>query len=135
MREELRALCTQAKPDNAPRGDLKALPSLCERRRGPCRVGTVPIYAVDPLVRRAQALQASPLATGFGVWLNADDAAGLGLKAGDRVQVRQDGDAVTATLALDPALPTGSVRIPAGVPGSEALGDQIAAVTVSKANA
>jgi NADH-quinone oxidoreductase subunit G len=132
VREELRALCTKAKPDNTPRGDLQAL-SPSPSASGSQRVGTLPIYAVDPLVRRAQALQASPLAAPFGVWLNADDAAGLGLKAGDQVQVRQDGDAVTATLALDPALPAGSVRIPAGVPGSEALGDQIAVVTVSKA--
>jgi NADH-quinone oxidoreductase subunit G len=136
VREELRALCAQTKPDNALRGDLKALPqSLQGVAGGLYRVGTVPIYAVDPLVRRAQALQASPLATGFGVWLNPADAAGLGLKAGDRVAVRQDGAAVAADLSLDPALPTGSVRIPAGVPGSEALGDQIAAVTVSKAAA
>jgi NADH-quinone oxidoreductase subunit G len=134
VREELRALCTKAKPDNTPRGDLQAL-SPSPAASGSQRVGTLPIYAVDPLVRRAQALQASPLAASFGVWLNADDAAGLGLKAGDQVQVRQDGDAVTATLALDPALPTGAVRIPAGVPGSEALGDQIAVVTVSKAAA
>ncbi len=132
VREELRALCTKAKPDNTPRGDLQAL-TRSPAVAGSQRVGTLPIYAVDPLVQQAQALQASPLAMSFGVWLNAADAAALGLD-GDRVQVRQDGDAVTATLALDPALPPSSVRIPAGVPGSEALGDQIAAVTVSKAS-
>jgi NADH-quinone oxidoreductase subunit G len=132
VREELRALSTRAKPDNTPRGDLKALPRS-KIAGASYRVGTLPIYAADPLVRRSRALQASPLAMAFGVWLNANDAAGLGLKVGDRVQVRQDGDAVTATLALDPRLPPGCVRIPAGVAGSESLGDQIAAVTVSKA--
>ena len=86
-------------------------------------------------MRRAQALQASPLATPFGIWLNPAQAIDLGLKAGDRVEVRQGNGAAVAELALDPGLPPGSVRIPAGVAGSESLGDQIAAVTVSKANA
>jgi len=134
VREELRALCTEVKLDNAPRGDLKGLP-LASQPGGAWRLGNVPIYAVDPLVRRARALQASPLAVPFGVWLSPADAAGLGLAAGDRVEVRQDDAAVQADLGLDPRLPPGCVRIPAGVVGSESLGAQIAAVTVSKANA
>ncbi len=135
LREELRAECTDAKLDNAPRGDLKALPLSSQQpvAQGIWRVGTVPIYAVDPLVRRAQALQASPLAVPFGVWLSPADASGLGLAAGDRVEVRQGSAAAQAQLSLDPSLPRGCVRIPAGVVGSESLGDQIAAVTVSKA--
>jgi NADH-quinone oxidoreductase subunit G len=137
VREELRALCTDARLDNAPRGDLKALAQ--ESRKVTAagqvawRIGAVPIYAADGLVRRAGALQSSPLALPFGVWLNPADAAALGLAAGDRVQVRQDGGAAQAELSLDPRLPPGCVRIPAGVAGSEALGGQIAAVTVSKA--
>jgi hypothetical protein len=55
------------------------------------------------------------------------------LMTGDRVEVRQDGAAAQAQLSLDPSLPRGCVRIPAGVAGSESLGDQIAVVTVSKA--
>mgnify|MGYP001200956632 CR=1 FL=1 len=139
VREELRAQCTEAKLDNSPRGDLKALPRSSQSPggtgsgKGLWRVGLVPIYAVDGLVRRAQALQASPLAARFGVWLSPGDAADLGLAAGDRVAVRQDGAATEADLGIDPRLPAGSVRIPAGVPGSEGLGDQIAVVTLSKA--
>ncbi len=136
--EELRGLCAEAKLDNAPRGDLKSLAQTLAKpgsSEGACRVGAVPIYAVDALVRRAQALQASPLATPFGIWLNPAQAVDLGLKAGDRVEVRQGNGAAVAELALDPGLPPGSVRIPAGVAGSESLGDQIAAVTVRKANA
>ena len=139
VREELRALCTDAKLANAPRGDLKGLPQSSQQTTAPTsgqvawRVGSVPIYAVDPLVRRAQALQSSPLATPFGVWLSPADASDLGLAPGDRVEVRQDGAAAQADLSLDAGLPPGCVRIPAGVAGSESLGDQIAVVTVSKA--
>ncbi len=135
VREELRALCAEAKLDNAPRGDLQDLPLSSQQAAKPrtWRVGTLPIYAVDPLVRRAQALHASPLALPFGVWLSPADAADLGLTAGDPVDVRQDGASAQAVLALDPRLPSGCVRIPAGVVGSESLGAQIAAVTLSKA--
>jgi NADH-quinone oxidoreductase subunit G len=135
VREELRALCTEARLSNAPRGDLKTLPlsSMQPGAPGTWRVGAVPIYAIDPLVRRADALQASPLAARFGVCLSPTDASDLGLANGDWVEIRQDGAAAQAELGLDPRLPPGSVRIPAGVPGSEFLGDQIAVVTVRKA--
>jgi len=137
VREELRSQCTDAKLDNTPRGDLKALPVSAPPappgEKGHWRIGPVPIYAVDGLVRRAQALQSSPLATRFGVWLSPVDASDLGLAAGDRVEVRQEGGAAQAELGIDPRLPAGCVHIPAGVPGSEGLGDQIGAVTVSKA--
>ncbi len=126
----LRDLCEDAKPDNHPRGDLKV------EARGPgdglTRIGNVPIYAIDSLVRRAPALQRTPSAGGFGVFLNSAEAAANGIAEGDTVEVRQNGSAAKAQVSLDDAVPAGCARIPAGVPGSEALGDQIGPVSVTK---
>jgi NADH-quinone oxidoreductase subunit G len=128
--KELRTLCEGAKPDNRPRGDLKV--ETRGATDGLTRIGMVPIYAVDSLVRRAPALQRMPSAGAFGVFMSESEAAAKGLAEGDAVEVRQNGSAVKARLDLDDAVPAGCVRIPAGVAGSEALGDQIGAVSVTK---
>ena len=131
IREELASLCADAKPNNAPVGDLKVEPrGLGE---GLIRLGSVPIHAVDALVRRSPALQRTPaMASVFGAYLHPEQAQTLGLSSGDSVEVRQNGAAVRARVLIDAAVPPGSVRIPAGVAGSESLGDQIAPVTISK---
>ncbi len=59
--DEIRALCEGAKPDNKPRGDLKVQPQVVPVE-GLFRIGNVPIYASDALVRRAPALQRAPAA-------------------------------------------------------------------------
>ncbi len=133
VHDEIAALCAGVKPDNSPRGDLKVEP----RGMGPglVRVGPVPIYALDALVRRAPALQRTPVPGGaFGVYLNPDQARADGLSADDEVQVRQNGggEAVRARVILDDRVPVGCALIPAAVPGSERLGDQIAEVSISK---
>jgi NADH-quinone oxidoreductase subunit G len=131
VREELRALCEDAKPDNSPRGDLKVEP-LATNMTGLFRVGNLPMYSVDPLVRRAPALQRTPATDPFGAYLHPDEAAGLGLAEGDPVQVAQNGTSVRTRVLLDATVPPGCARIPAGVAGSEALGGQIGPVTIEK---
>lgn len=131
IRAELAALCTGARPNNAPVGDLKVAPrGLGE---GLIRVGNVPIYASDPLVRRALALQRTPVMDGvFAAALHPDQVSVMGLEVGDAVEVRQDGAAVQTRVIVDASVPPGCVRIPAGVAGSEALGDQIGPITLTK---
>ncbi|WP_240099504.1 NADH-quinone oxidoreductase subunit NuoG [Thermomonas flagellata] len=63
-------------------------------------VATAAIYRSDATVRRADALQAHPLTAGPGLRLHPDDAAALGLQAGDMARVRgADG---TASLPATP---------------------------------
>jgi NADH-quinone oxidoreductase subunit G len=128
VRNELAELCVSAF-DNSPRGDYPA-----ESRgasAGLMRIGSVPIYAVDPLVRRAPALQRTPVqGAAFGVYLNPSQAESDGLRAGQRVLVIQNGREVEAGLFLDDAVPAGCARIPAGVIGSERLGAQIGPVEI-----
>ena len=95
------------------------------------RVAEVPLYAVDGIVRRAPALQQTVDAPKVGAYLNADEAAKLGLNDGDRVRVRMiEGDA-EVPLVIDARIPDGSVWVPAGYRETSALGAQGPA-TVSK---
>jgi NADH-quinone oxidoreductase subunit G len=129
--DELKVACEAVKPDNSPRGDLKVEPRAAGLE-GLFRIGSVPIYAVDPLVRHAGSLQRTPSAGAFGVYLNPADAADLGLTEGDSVQAIQNGSAAQARVTLDGAVPAGCARVPAGVPGSESLGEQGGPVKIQK---
>ena len=128
--EELRGFCDGLKPSNRPRGDLKVAPRGAAD--GLARIGNLPIYAVDALVRRAPALQSTADAGEFGAFMSSAEAAAMGLAEGDTVELGQNGAAARARVGLDDAIPAGCVRIPAGVAGSETLGDQIGPVSVSK---
>jgi len=127
---ELQGFCDSAKPDNKPRGDLKVEPQ--GTAEGLVRIGNLPVYAVDTLVRRAPALQHTSSAGRLGVFLCGAEASALGLTAGDLVEVRQNGSSARMQVGLDEAVPPGCVRIPTGVAGSENLGDQIGPVSVTK---
>lgn len=117
-------------PDNRPQGNFKVEPR--GSGSGLVRIGNLPIYAVDTLVRRASALQHTPTAVQLGAFLCSTEASKLGLTAGDLVEVRQNGFSARMPVGLDDAIPAGCVRIPAGVAGSEALGDQIGPVSMTK---
>ena len=98
-----------------------------------CRLGTVPIYATDSIVRRARALQETRDAALAGVALNAISAVRLGLEGGARATVRQGDTRITAPVVIDDRLPDGCVAIPAGVPQSASLGPGIGPVHVAPA--
>jgi len=130
---ELAALCADARPDNTPRGDPKVDLPAPQVKAGLTRVGTLPIYRSDPLVRRAPALQRTAGADVLAVALSPAQAADLGLAEGDLAIVRQNGAAVRAAVILDAGVPPGCAAIPAAVTGSETLGEQIGPVVVEKA--
>lgn len=130
VRDELAAQCADAKPDNASRGIWSGEP--IQAPAGLARIGDVPIYAGDPLVRRAPALQQTQDAVGFGVWLNPEEAQRAGLGEGDQVWVRQDGAQAQGPVSLDWRIPDGCARIPTAVPGSEQLGAPFASVNLEK---
>ncbi|MCB1865359.1 MAG: NADH-quinone oxidoreductase subunit G [Chromatiales bacterium] len=95
------------------------------------RVGEVPIYAVDAVVRRAEALQATRDAvTSTSVGLSPADATRLGLDDGAHVEVHQGNALTVLPVRIDAALPEGAVAIPSGVAGSEMLGAQVGPVTI-----
>jgi len=124
---EVRGACGEVRPDNAL--DLSQ-PLAPFRADGLLRVAEVPIYAADSLVRRARALQASPLARPAEVRLHPDMARELGVTGREQVQVRQNGAAVDLPLVLDESVPKGCAWIPAGLSASIALGPAVGPVTI-----
>ncbi|TVQ94022.1 MAG: NADH-quinone oxidoreductase subunit G [Chromatiaceae bacterium] len=148
IHDELAAVCGSVSGDNRPCGDLSDR-QMADRESSAApqgleltltvpaadsliRIGNLPIYASDPLVRRAPALQRTPLAEPCAAHLHPAQAAALGLAAGDQVRLQQpDMPApVIAPVVLDDAVPPGCVRVPAAVDGSQALGAQIGPITL-----
>ncbi|MFC1684191.1 NADH-quinone oxidoreductase subunit NuoG [Pseudomonadota bacterium] len=97
------------------------------------RVGNVPIYASDAMVRRAGSLQRTKEARdSVAVRVNAAVANNNGLADGDSVAVMQGENRATLPLKIDVRVPDGCAWVSAGVPGSETLGGQFGEVTLEK---
>ena len=140
VHDELARGCEGVAPDNTRRGryEQPGAPSAMTNPEGTLmRVGNVPIYAVDALVRAAPSLQRTPLADPLVLSMHPNQAAKLGLSDGERVTVAQSSlgaEAGTAVrLRLDDGIAMGCGRLPAAVPGAEVLGPQIGPMTVSAA--
>lgn len=95
------------------------------------RVADLPIYSADPIVRRARSLQLSAYGKQARVRMNAETAKRVGVAHGAPVRVEQGGAAVVATLAVDPTVATGTVRVPFATEVSAALGVATGDIKVS----
>ena len=130
--QEVQTTANGLKPDNSinlnEAGDLKQLMVDTEL----VRIGDVPIYAQDPLVRRASALQQTKDAAKASIRINPAVAARVGLGQGDRATLMQDGGRTVLPVEIDKSLPEGCVRIPSGLDGTEKLGGQFGPVTLEK---
>ncbi len=94
------------------------------------RVGEVPVYHADPLVRRSPSLQATRLASTLQVTVHPQLGARLGLAAGQRVRVRQGEGTAELPLVFDAGLPEGCARIPTAHPATAGLGDALGMVSL-----
>jgi NADH-quinone oxidoreductase subunit G len=98
------------------------------------RVGDVAIHAIDPLVRRAGALQRTPDAIAAGkARMNAAQAKALGVSDAERVKVSQGDAGTVLDLQLDATVPDGCVRIQAGTKAAAALGAAFGPVSIEQA--
>ncbi|MCC6302620.1 MAG: NADH-quinone oxidoreductase subunit G, partial [Gammaproteobacteria bacterium] len=121
VREELRQQVGDLAPSNYATGSFA--PPAAGIDPMLTRVGHVPIYAIDPIVRRADALQQTADARGLAVAaLNAETAARLGLRDGMSVRFRQDGGEAELPVTIDERVPEGCVLIPSALPETAALG-------------
>jgi NADH-quinone oxidoreductase subunit G len=97
------------------------------------RASDVNIYAVDPIVRRAPALQrTSDAKRGNQVGLNQAALNELGLKEGDVVSIAQGSLSTQLPVTLEANLAAGAVRISAGTEASAKLGAMFGPITLSK---
>ena len=97
------------------------------------RIADVPIYATDPVVRRARALQRTADAADLVAGLHVEDLAQRDIHVGEQVQVSANGATVRLRAADDPRVPKGCVYLPAANSSTAPLGDaQWVRVTVAK---
>ena len=96
------------------------------------RIGEVPIYWADPIVRRAESLQATHDAVPPKAWMATALLANLGVTAGDQVKVTQGGEFVQLEAGLDEKLPDNCVRVASAHPKTVALGDLFGEILVEK---
>src|SRR3989440_314306 len=96
------------------------------------RIADVPIYFGDPIVRRAASLQRTRDALPPRAWVGPMLAQKLGVKAGDRVRVRQGEGEAIVELGIDERLPAGCVRLAAAHRHTAALGPMFGPVSVER---
>ena len=132
VREEVRAACALVTPGNA----LSASGNneVVLKGGGLTRVGDVPIYAIDAIVRRATALQQTPDAVAAQVAINPADAEQLGLAGASQVIAMQGDSRATLPLRIDSRVPAGAVWLPAGLERSTTLGPNIGEISLTRAS-
>jgi NADH-quinone oxidoreductase subunit G len=100
---------------------------------GLTRIGEIPIYAGDGLVRRAEALQATQaIIEGelTGVRMCSKTAVELGLKPAEMAKVKQNGKEVHLPVVIDERVPQRAVFIAGGIMATHELGELFGVVEV-----
>src|SRR5208283_4081340 len=105
-------------------------PMAPDEANGLERVADVPIYATDPLVRRATSLQKTRDAKAPAARMSAATLGRLNLAEGAAVRVRQGGGEAMLTALLDPGVPEGCVRVAAAHPATRTLGPMFGPIAV-----
>jgi NADH-quinone oxidoreductase subunit G len=107
-------------------GKLKAADS------GMQRIGEVPIYQADAIVRRATSLQQTHDAAEPVAAMNGALFSQLGLRDGDQVKITQGGGTAVLTAERDDKLPANCIRVPAAHPLTAGLGGMFGIITAER---
>jgi NADH-quinone oxidoreductase subunit G len=99
------------------------------------RIGEVPQYEADPIVRRSPSLQKTKYNTKPMARMNAELMASLNVVAGEEVLVKQDAGSAVLEVKLDDHVAFGCVRVTAAHPDSVSLGDMMGDISVEKITA
>ncbi|MFM9968334.1 MAG: NADH-quinone oxidoreductase subunit NuoG [Burkholderiales bacterium] len=97
------------------------------------RIGEVPIYFSDSIVRRAESLQMTKDARDPRALVHSATAAKLGVSAGGKVKVRQGKGEAMVSLAIDDLVPVNCVRLAAAHPLTSNLGPMFGELSVERA--
>ncbi len=123
VKQEVEKLCEQT--TRAFTQTVSSSLSFASSQKQISRIGEIPIYATDSLVRRALPLQKAQINVQGEcdvVRLHPETAYRLGLQAGDTVCVKQAGE-VTLPLVLDECVAVDAAWIPGGIAATVGLGD------------
>ncbi len=130
VRDEARTQAGDATVDNSQCSQAVTAAAVGE---GGQRIGELPLYAVDAVVRRAAALQATPDADVACARMCGADIERLGLQDADRVRIRQGSARVELPLRRDDCVAEGCARLPVAIAETVALGAPFAHIIVEKA--
>jgi len=131
VRRELKEACRSLTLDNSVDADGPV--DSGAPRQGLVRVGNVPIYSTDPVVRRSQPLQQAADAGRPIAVIAPADAESLGLADARRVLVRQGEREQVFELVQDEGMAPGCVWIPQALSETAALGPNYAPVELTGA--
>lgn len=96
------------------------------------RIGEVPIYQADPIVRRAESLQQTSDAAKPRAWMASPLLEKLQISAGDKVRVRQEQGEIELYADCDERLPPDCVRIVSAHADTVELGAMFGDILVEK---
>ena len=96
------------------------------------RVGEVPQYESDPIVRRSAPLQKTKYNIKPMARMNAEDMRELDLREGDTVLAKQDKGSAVLTVRLDNHVAKGCVRVTAAHEDTVGLGDLMGDISIEK---
>ena len=99
---------------------------------GLIRIATVPVYKSDAVVRRAPALQATPLSSKPQVALNPADFSAAGLTQGGQAKVSDGANTIDLAAVADARVPTGAAWIELGHAETAVLAPNGAGLTVTR---
>jgi len=97
------------------------------------RVGEVPIYQADPIVRRAESLQQTRDAKAPVAWMSGALLEKLKIAVGESVNVKQSGGIAKLIAQRDDKLLPNVVRVAAAHPATAMLGAMMGEIEVTKA--
>ena len=128
---ELQPLLAGVTPDNHRQW---AQPAALPAANGSLqRITSVPLYAGDPLVRRAGALQDTGRGMDGSAYINEALAQQLGVEQGGRVRLQQDQAEAILPVVIDAQVPAGAVLVHGGHPDTGRLGAWFGDITLSRA--
>ncbi len=99
---------------------------------GIARIGGVPMYASDAIVRRSPALQRTPDTWSDNARINDQMAEGLSVQDGDSVRITQGEGVANVKIKIDNGVPDDCVWLPAAISTSRNLGCSFGEVRVEK---
>ena len=127
--QEVKTFCSDIQLDNNAVADSVAAYSSVS---GVTRVGDMPIYAGDMLVRRATALQKTDDANVACVKTNTKQAGALKLQGAEKVCIKQNDTTIVMPFIIDDGIADNNISIPAGLIETVGLGGVYDAITVEK---
>lgn len=133
IRDAVRQATNVTPPDNLAAWQLPTQPPVGRQPGGLVRIGDVPPYAADALVRRAGALQRTLDSVAASFRINRQHAASLALREGVMLTVVQDETRAELPVIFDDRVADGCVQIVSAVAGSVGLGANFGPIEVEAA--